>query len=297
MSIYVDVVIAQNLIMNFIIFFSTAVIMNIKRNYKKMILASAAGGVFSLLSYIAKIDNNLNFAFKFIVSVAMVQIAYSPKNLKILLKELIMFYLTSFTLGGVSFMLLYSGENIWFSTKKEPIVDSYIGKIAILGGIVGGSMIIYAFKKIKGKSNLENLICETIIFYEEKIEKINTILDTGNFLKEPVTGYDVIIVEKDAVKKFLKPDIYQNWKDIIEGNFKENDMKLRVIPYSSLGNENGILLGIKANKVIIKKENENILKENVVIGIYDGKIDRTSKYQGLIGANLLEGEVIENELV
>lgn len=297
MSIYVDVVIIENLIMNFIIFFSTAVIMNIKRNYKKMILASAAGGVFSLLSYIAKIDNNLNFAFKFIVSVAMVQIAYSPKNLKILLKELIMFYLTSFTLGGVSFMLLYSGENIWFSTKKELIVDSYIGKIAILGGIVGGSMIIYAFKKIKGKSNLENLICETIIFYEEKIEKINTILDTGNFLKEPVTGYDVIIVEKDAVKKFLKPDIYQNWKDIIEGNFKENDMKLRIIPYSSLGNENGILLGIKVNKVIIKKENENILKENVVLGIYDGKIDKTSKYQGLIGANLLEGEVIENELV
>ena len=74
-------------------------------------------------------------------------------------------------------------------------------------------------------------------------------------------------------------------------------MQLRVIPYSSLGNENGILLGIKARKVIIKKDNENILKENVVIGIYDGKIDKDSKYQGLIGVNLLEGEVIENEFV
>lgn len=297
MSIYVDVVIIQNLIMNFIIFLATSIIMNVKRNYKKILIASLAGGVFSVLSYISKINTSLNFFFKIIVSVSMVQIAYSPSNIKILIKQLIMFYLTSFCLGGASFMIMYNSQNVWFSTNKVQNVDSYIGKIAILGGIVGGTTIIYAFKKIKGKSNIQNLICETIIFYEEKVEKINTILDTGNLLKEPVTGYDVMIVEKEALKNFFEPEIYQNWKNIIIGKFKNNDLQLRVIPYSSLGNENGILLGIKARKVIIKKDNENILKENVVIGIYDGKIDKDSKYQGLIGVNLLEGEVIENEFV
>jgi stage II sporulation protein GA (sporulation sigma-E factor processing peptidase) len=297
MSIYVDVVIIQNLIMNFIIFLATSIIMNIKKNYKKMVLASLAGGVFSVLSYISKINSNLNFFFKILVSIAMVQIAFSPINIKILLKQLIIFYLTSFCLGGAAFMLLYNSQNVWFSTKNGENVEAYIEKIAILGGLIGATVVIYAFKKIKGKSNIENLICETIIFYGEKVEKINTILDTGNLLKEPVTGYDVIIVEKEAVKNFLKPEIYQNWKNIILGKFKNEDIQLRIIPYSSIGNENGILLGIKAKKVIIKKENENILKENVVIGIYDGKIDKASKYQGLIGANLLEGEVIEGEFV
>lgn len=196
-------------------------------------------------------------------------------------------------------MLLYYGENMWLSTKNEKIVENTGIKIAILGGIIGGWIIIYAFKRIKGKAIVENLLCETIIFYDEKIEKITTILDTGNLLKEPVTGNDVIIVEKEAIKKFLSPYIYENLKNILIGNIDSNieNYKLRVIPYSSLGNENGILLGIKAKKVIIRKDNENILKENVVIGIYDGKIDKSSKYQGLIGANLLEGEVIENEFV
>ena len=68
---------------------------------------------------------------------------------------------------------------------------------------------------------------------------------------------------------------------------KEYISKLKVIPFSSLGKQNGMLLGIKADEVNIENEEENITKENVIVGIYDKALTKKGEYRALIGMNLL----------
>lgn len=48
-----------------------------------------------------------NVLLKVILSIAIISIAFNPRKLKELGKELMIFYLTSFTFGGVAFAMLY----------------------------------------------------------------------------------------------------------------------------------------------------------------------------------------------
>ena len=94
-------------------------------------------------------------------------------------------------------------------------------------------------------------------------------------------------------------EILNNTEKIIEGNTQDIPIeyisKLRVIPFTSLGMPNGMLLGIKADNVTIYSEDEKILEENVIIGLYDKKLSKTGKYTSLIGISLIEGRKTGNE--
>ena len=61
-----------------------------------------------------------------------------------------------------------------------------------------------------------------------------------------------------------------------------------VIPFSSLGKQNGMLLGIKADEVIIRHEEEENKLNNVIVGIYDEHLSKNGNYTALVGLNLLE---------
>ena len=63
--------------------------------------------------------------------------------------------------------------------------------------------------------------------------------------------------------------------------------KLKWIPYSSLGKQNGMLVGIRADKAIIEKDDQIIEHENVIIGIYNKSLTKKGEYRGLIGVELL----------
>ena len=69
-----------------------------------------------------------------------------------------------------------------------------------------------------------------------------------------------------------------------------------MVPFMSIGKENGMLTGIRMDKARIENEDINIERTNIIAGIYDKKIAKDNKYNALIGLNLLEGENI-NEFV
>ena len=87
--------------------------------------------------------------------------------------------------------------------------------------------------------------------------------------------------------------ILDNLDKIINGeniNLGEYISKIRLIPFTSLGKENGMLTGIRFDMARI--ETDEIIKEknNIIVGIYNKKLTKDNKYNALIGLNLLEGE-------
>ena len=71
-------------------------------------------------------------------------------------------------------------------------------------------------------------------------------------------------------------------------NLKDN-IKIYVIPYKTLGNEEKVLFGIKPEYIRLREEN-NYYSDDVIIGLYDGKISQNDSYFGLIGIDLFEKE-------
>lgn len=227
----------------------------------------------------------------------MVYIAYLPNNFKKLFKELIMFYLISFVFGGSAFSLLYfvKPENIMM--RNGVYVGNYPLKIALLGGIVGFIISHIAFKLVKTKMSTKNMYCKINIQINQKVCTVKALIDSGNLLKEPISGYPVIVVEKYKLINILPKSILDNLNEILQGNYSNKDEddklefylpKFRVIPFSSLGKQNGMLLGIKADKVIITFEEEETIINNSIIGIYNEHFTKNENYTALIGLDLLE---------
>ena len=115
----------------------------------------------------------------------------------------------------------------------------------------------------------------------------------------------VIIVDKEVIRNILPDVILDNLEKIIGGDapkeiYEDENLqyitRFRLIPFSSIGKQNGMLLGFKANKIEIEQNEEKINVENVVVGIYNNKLSKKNQYFALIGLDLLEGSDENNEL-
>ena len=61
--------------------------------------------------------------------------------------------------------------------------------------------------------------------------------------------------------------------------------KVLLIPYKTIGKEQGVLYGIIPNQFFISKDKLNWIKKDVIVGIYNKKI--SNKYSALLGIDLI----------
>ena len=136
MTIYIDIIFLENLFMNYIIIYATGIIVKAPIKIIRTFLASGIGGVYAILSYMSMLEICSNLFLKIALSVVMVYIAFNPKNKKIFFKQLMIFYLTSFTFGGVAFALLYFVSPQKILMEKGVLIGTYPIKMVLAGGIV-----------------------------------------------------------------------------------------------------------------------------------------------------------------
>lgn len=293
MSIYLDIVFIENVIMNYIILLATVIITKEKLNQIRIIISSIIGGIYAVSYYVTKFSIYITIPAKVILSIVMIYIAINPKSIKKMIKELIIFYLTSFAFGGCAIAVLYTIKPQNIINKKGSLIGIYPIKAVLIGGIIGFITIIIAFKLVKNKMSIKDLFCTVKIIDNGTEKKVKAFLDTGNFLKDPITKLPVIIVEKEKLIDILPREILENTNKIISGEFEIKDKyisKLRVLPFSSLGKQNGMLLGFKVEKAIVILNEEEVIRNDVIIGIYDKKLSINEKYECLIGMNYLENK-------
>lgn len=297
MTIYLDVVLIENLCMNYIILFATGYILKLKLNHIKIIISSLIGSVYAIVCYMQILEIYSNIVTKIILSIVMVYIAFKAKNIKICIKQVLMFYLISFVFGGCAFALLYIIRPQDIITRNGVFVGTYPIKIAILGAIVGFILTYLVFKLIKNRISNKSVFYDIGVYLRKKKILVKAMLDTGNFLREPITQMPVILIEKDKLYELLPKNILDNIDEIIGGDKLENITeqekneylsKFKIIPFNSVGKQNGILIGFKVDKIYIIENDEEKEITDIIVGIFNGKFDRRDRYSALLGLDVLE---------
>ena len=286
MTVYLDLILIENIIMNYIIILTTSIICKEKSKHIRFILASTIGAVYSIVQYISNLEIYGYEILKLLLAICMVYISFKAKSFKVLVKQLFIFFLTSFCFGGASYYLLHSeiiqnrAQNI-----SNPI------KAAILGGIVGFIIINISFEILKKRLTKKDLIYDIEIFYNSRNKKLKVLLDTGNLLKDPITNIPVIIIEKEKLKGIL-PGVVLDNSNLMNENMDNMSAEIKsrcnIIPFKSIGKNNGIIMGFRPDFIRVY-ENDETLEKKAIIGIYNEKISKTNLYSGLIGLNVLDG--------
>lgn len=295
MTIYIDIVLIENLIMNYIILFTTAVVLKIKVNHIRLILASLLGTGYSIIAYMGIIKVYSSIILKIILSALIIYIAFNPQNIKKMCKDLLLFYLVSFVFGGAAFALIYIIKPQNILMKNGLFLGTYTLKTVMLGAVVAFCIIIGAFAIIKNKISKKDMFCEIEILINQKKIKTKAMIDTGNMLKEPITNVPVIVVEHILLYSCMPKEILNNLKEIMGGDFKNIPCdiqekyisKLKLIPFSSLGKQNGMLIGIRPEYVKVITDEQEKINKNIIIGIYEKSLTKKGEYQALIGIELL----------
>ena len=143
--------------------------------------------------------------------------------------------------------------------------------LMLMFGIVIGCLLMklavyQILNKLKIRKNLYNV---RIVNGDSKIETV-ALEDTGNSLREPYKGRPVSVLQYNVIKQ------------ILTGN-----EKCFLIPFKSVGSQNGILTGITVDYMEIKNRDINLKISNPVLGIYKGMFNNDKKYQMLLNSEFI----------
>ena len=298
MTVYLDLIFIENVLMNYIILFATTIIVKNKTKHQglKLLLSSSIGSVYAIIVYLDILSIYSTLLAKVILSVVMVYVAFSPNNIKQLLKQILIFYLTSFIFGGCTFALIYflKPENV--RINNGVFVGIYPIKVTLIAGAITFIITQIAFKLNKSRLSTKNQYLDIEIFYKDKSVRVMALLDSGNLVKDPISNLPVVILEKDIFRKLVSEEFLNYIEGILGGDvqdykdLQEDQSKIRMVPFMSIGKENGMLTGIRIDKIKIITEDGEIEKRNVIVCIYNKKLTNDNKYNALVGLNLLEGE-------
>ena len=225
----------------------------------------------------------------------MIYITFAPKNVKELVKKLLIFYMASFVFGGCTIALMYviNPENV--KLKNGVFVGTYPIKVAVIAGVIAFVVMQIVFKINKSKITAKDMICTLKILFNNKEVEMKAFIDTGNMLKDPISELPVIVVEEKIMKKIIPDEFFEYIHNNLGGDWEKSEIemyknKIRIIPFMSLGKENGMLVGIKVDEVQVFTYDEEKRIKDVIVGIYRKNLSKENKYHALIGLNLLEKE-------
>ena len=276
--------------MNIIILYTTSIILKVKPKLIRIITASLIGSIYAIIAYTTEISIYTSIISKWILAIVIVYIAFNPQTVKKMCKQVLIFYLTSFVFGGVALYLIYFLKPQEIFIKNGVYVGKYVLKVIFLGAIIAFIIVKISFKLIKTKINSKDMYCKIKVFIDEKVIQTIAMIDTGNLAKEPITNRPVVIIENNLLEEVLPKEICNNVENILSGNLdgvpEKYIPRLRCIPFSSLGKQNGMLLGIKADGIEVDFEEEKKCSKDVIIGVYDKSLTKKGEYRALIGLEL-----------
>lgn len=267
-TVYIDVLIGTNIIINYFIILAVAKCTKIKPRLFRIVLGSVFGALCSLIIFLPEIGFLINLIVKLIISACIILITFGFNSAKAFIKNMGLFYLISFCFAGV---MLF----IWFvltpkgMVVKNSIVYFNISPVVMIVTTVVCYLIIRLIDRYTSRQESKIEICKIKIINNDRFCEFYGKIDTGNSLCEPFSQCPVIVANEDAVKNIAE-DAFN-----ILLNYSEPTVvlkhKYRLVPFTSVGGS-GLLPAFSPKEVYIngifckKKIFVAVCKNNVLNG-------------------------------
>lgn len=301
MEIYLDIVILENIVINYLILLVTAKFSKNRSSNSRLLLGAVLGAAYlATMLLLPEMKIYTTLLSKCLLSFAMIAVTFHLKKLSEFLKTLLIFYTSTFIFAGAGFALMFFNRD-WGILRNGVMVTplSFFNTSwaeLLLALAVTLIILRVIWDMIQNRFLREKLLVLLRITFDKKAIELFALVDTGNSLHDPLTNMPVVVVEFSAIRDLLPEDI----RGIFE---KDPDMDLnavtatiscsdwfsrfRLIPFTSLGKENGMLIGFRPDYIEIGSENEKKGVHDVIVGIYNKALSRNEKYRALVNPELM----------
>ncbi|WP_432400762.1 sigma-E processing peptidase SpoIIGA [Wukongibacter sp. M2B1] len=295
-EIYAEYLFLENFIMNFLILHITSYFCKYQGKTFKLGLGAAVGALYAFIIFFPSLHFLLSFSMKLVASMLIIVISFTPEKFRDFFKYLSIFYLVSFVFGGTAFALFYFTNFNSILSNGIFYSNSFSFRALFYSVAVAYVLIVISIGFIKNRLNKENLYKQIIIEFDSKRKEINALIDTGNTLADPISKFPVIVVEYSAIEELIPDgvkDIFKNENtnklekvsDILQNSNWMN--RFRIIPFTSLGKENGILIGFKPDNVMMEIKGDEMNITKTIIGISTNRLSKNGDYRALLNPDIL----------
>lgn len=272
MEIYADVLFFINLVSTYVIVDLTGRIIKNKPKLSRKIISAIIG---AFLSVIAFCSDNISGFLRIINAVAVPVTAFGYRRYETHI-EVIIFSLMSFIVSGI-FAFIVSINNSGVVEIKNGILYFDIPGLKFIIFFALAYLVILICDNLLKRRKI--YIKHTItISHNGKSAIVTALSDSGNLLKEPITGKDVIVCEWESIKGLFNDISYEEFINKID------EHKLWLVPYSSLGNKDATIFAFLADNISIAEKKKCIGK--AFVAVTNEKLTSSNEYNALTGASL-----------
>lgn len=253
-TVYIDVLIAVNIFIDFMLLVCTAKFLHIKIKFIRLVLGSILGGILSLTALLPKMFFLLNVAVNLTEAAVIVFATFGFGNFKLYFKRITVYFSVSFIFCGIMIAIYTALRPQGMEIYNNIVYFNISPTLLIILTLVCYYILNFIKRLTKGADGFA--VQNVQLIHKGKSCMFAAKTDTGCNLKEPFSGYPVLITEKELLNEL----------DI-------TDSPMRIIPFESLGGK-GIIKGFKPDKIFIN--NKEILN-NVYIGVCENVINSDIK--------------------
>lgn len=255
MQIYLDLVMLLNFLVDFLMILGTNRLCGYPIGAKRAALSALVGGIYAGACMLPGFSFLGNFLWRAVSLGIMSCIAFGTA--KSALRRGVVFTLLSMAMGGIA--LLMNSRGFWSVTASA-----------------AGVCLLCVFG-FRNKLGAQSFVPVELTYGENKL-RLTALQDTGNTLRDPVTGADVLVVGADVAQKLTGLTRSQlrapvEFLDAIPG--------LRLIPYRTVGQGSGFLLALRLNDVKIGNR-----KGNTLVAFAPEGLHSEGAYQALTGGTV-----------
>ena len=324
MVVYLDVLIFDNTVLNLSILFAAAKFLHIpvKKRLLFILLSALLGTAYAVVMVFAPPASAIHWNLsKAILSLCMVFTAYYPRTLRAYLKYLLCFYITTFIFAGTAVAIIFmwgqsyrSYNGVLYFSWNSPI--KYVAVVTPLGYF----LIKWFIRVLQRRRAVEISLVDLFISFDGKGLWLPALVDTGNELRDPLTGRPVVVVEAEQLTALL-PEALLPWVkngELWERGLPEDHSinafqsvlteigwlsRFQMVPFRSLGCDNGMLPGFRPDYIKIQTTHAGTELENaesegapanesaggqqhVIICFYMQKLSSQNDYHALVGTEL-----------
>ena len=295
MIIYLDITFFNNLLMTLAIIWTVGHLLEYKTNWPKLISAALVGTLYTFIIIYLQ-QTSLLSALKYIfhlflnlaVAVIMIRIAYGKMKKRRFWKGVLYLYLISFLTIGTILSIYYIYGGIPFASNR--------GLFIIFGLLILGLLANYGWRLVQHYITPEQFFLPVEIILNHQVLKLTGLVDTGNHLTDPLTRVPVLVLYIKEILPILPRELqeklstYQGDELSLINLFNQFGLgnRMRILPFSGLGQEHGLLVGLRPDKIRVFYHHKLIESDKIVIGLSKQKLDQGDEYQMLIHPQVIK---------
>jgi len=250
-TIYVDVLVSVNLIVDYFLLYAAAVLTARHRDRVRMCLGAVVGGAGSLTILLPRLPAVASVVIAVAVSALMTLTAFEWRGLKCFFRTMLVMYALSATYSGVMLLLWSLTDNGSITVNNGAVYISIDpGLLIVTTVVLYGAMSLFA-GRIRSRS-LSRRRCTVAITEKGRKVTLEGLVDTGNTLTEPFSGMPVIVVSKSTAEGIAPDCVLEPEKT---GSMTEMvSRRIRMVPYHTAGGA-GVMVAYRPERMDIYMEN------------------------------------------